>query len=156
MSGGGDAVNQYSVQQAHEMAYGQIQAAHEQGKWTFFGMREQSRAVIEQMKMEVQIRREELTAQKDVQIEALRVREKEANLEFLARMREAEVQAIRNEGYAEAAVVSAKAQFLKGEAAVENAETKRLRTELRYGGYNYDGNNSDNPLDGSGFREEIS
>lgn len=73
----------------------------------------QSKAVVAQAEFDYKARLEELKANRDTQFEALRVREKEAELQHKVDWKNAQSEAIRADGYAtgkDAELVEAKAE----------------------------------------------
>ncbi len=88
----------------------------------------QSDAVIQQAKIDAEIREKELFANKEIQLEALRVREKEAVLQYKVDWKNAQNDAIR----AEASIISANANMVEAEAEREDNEYDHEEYMARY------------------------
>lgn len=91
--------------------------------------KEQSRAVIEQAKVDADIRRYEADQRVKVEMEALRVREKEAELTFRTEMRQAENDAIRAQATQTAAGAKATTADSKILKEKRKAERDRARSD---------------------------
>lgn len=151
--GGGDAYNAHFVEGQRIMAQSNIKMADTEGKYDLQVAQKQSEAVIKQAEMDYRSRIYESDARvsearfdynariheadtnKLVQMEALRVREKEALLQYKVDWKQAENDAVRAEG----SRIAAEAKMTGAEAKMYGAETKRIREESRYEGYGRDG-----------------
>lgn len=98
----------------------QVEAAREQGRWDYKVAMEQSTAVKAQAKYDYDARIYEADKNYEIQMEALRVREKEAELDFRVRWKEAQNDAVR-----------AEASIMNAQAAQTTAESKTMREERR-------------------------
>ena len=89
---------------------------------------EQSMAVIQQAQLDYAARNTETGANREIQMEALRVREKEAELTYKVDWKNAENDAIR----AEASQTSANADYLEAEAEKSEADYEHEEDMAKY------------------------
>jgi hypothetical protein len=92
-----------------------------EGKYDLKVAQEQSRAVIEQAKADLEARRLEANLNHQAQMEALRVRELEAKLQYKVDWKNAQSEAVR-----------ADAAFNMSLAAMRDSETKSMKEENRH------------------------
>lgn len=127
---GGDSAYNGSYVQATKLQSDSNEAvADTQGEWDYKVAVKQSEAVMKQAELDYKARIYEADSNERVQIEALRVREKEAENQLKVDMANAKNDAIR----AEASMVTAQASIMKAETKQFDAESKRERDHYKYG-----------------------
>lgn len=120
--------NSEFVQSTRLQAQAQVDAANAQGRWDYRVAQEQSAAVKAQAKYDYEARIYEADKNYQIQMEALRVREKEAELDFRVRWKEAQNDAVR----AEASILNAQAAQTKADASVMREERRGERDRMRH------------------------
>jgi len=119
--------NQNYVDSTRAQANAQVEAAREQGRWDYKVAQEQSGAVKMQAQADKDARIYEADKNYQIQMEALRVREKEAELDFRVRWKEAQNDAVR----AEASILNAQAAQTTADAKTAREENRGERDERR-------------------------
>lgn len=124
---GGDAYNSKYERATKYEAWTNMQIANTQGKYDVQVAQTQSQAVVAQARYDYMARIHEADTNKDVQMKALDVREKEAKLQFQVDWKNAQNDAIR----AEASTIAAEGKKLEGQAKVDKAQASMIREEGR-------------------------
>ena len=145
--GGGDAYNVHFVEGQQVMAEANMKIAETEGHTDLQVAQKQSDAVVKQAEFDYRARiyesdaritesRNDFTARiheadtnKLVQMEALRVREKEAELQYKVDWKQAENDSVRAEG----SKIAAESKQTTANAKQYGAETKRMNNQNRYG-----------------------
>lgn len=100
MGGGGSPYNAQYVEATRLQAWSNLQIAQEDAAAKRYGDYQQSHAVIESARLDADARRYEADQNKLTQMEALRVREKEAVLQYKTDLKMAQAEMIRAEAMA--------------------------------------------------------
>lgn len=128
--GGDSAYNGSYVQATALQSESNEAVADTQGEWDYKVAERQSMAVEKQAELDYKARIYEADKNYAIQMEALRVRQMEAQLTYRVDIKNAQNDAIR----AEASMVSAQANVMKAETKQYEAESKRERDKNKYEG----------------------